>query len=55
MKEVWLILYLSPYSIHYVALFAKCFYFYFIKNLIVGFVIDRADSKNTDIGVNFSG
>lgn len=54
-KEIWLILYILLYLVHFVAFFAKYSHFRFTKNLIVGFSISKAEFKSIDVVIDFSG
>lgn len=34
--------------------FTRCLYFHFAKSLIVGFAIDRVESRVVNVAINFS-
>lgn len=51
--KVRLIMNLSIHLACFIALFTRCFYFYFVENLIVSFAIGRIKSKGTDLDVGF--
>lgn len=50
----WLALYLLLDLMRFIRLFARCFYFYFMESLTIGFAISKAKFKNTDIINSFS-
>lgn len=50
-----LILYLAFYFLAYFVLpLARCFCFNFMENMTIGFAIDKAESKNANIAIEFS-
>ena len=52
---IWVILYLSSYLTYFETFFARCFYFWFAENLIVGLAIGGMMFRGVDVIIGFFG